>query len=86
MDHGSTYIILACFFGFLMAWGVGANDVANAMGTSVGSKAVTIRQALAIATIFEFAGAFLAGGEVTDTIRQGIVDPTLLSQTPELFI
>jgi len=86
MDHGSTYILMACFFGFLMAWGVGANDVANAMGTSVGSKAITIRQALAIATIFEFAGAFLAGGEVTDTIRQGIVDPALLVQTPELFV
>lgn len=70
----SIYIILACLFGFLMAWGVGANDVANAMGTSVGSKALTIRQAIIIATIFEFIGAFLAGGQVTDTIRKGLLD------------
>lgn len=86
MEYGSTFIVLACIFGFLMACGVGANDVANAMGTSVGSKAVTIRQAIAIATLFEFSGAFLAGGQVTDTLRQGIVDPQLLPHVPELFV
>ena len=67
-------IILACVFGFIMAWGIGANDVANAFGTSVGSGAITLRTALLIACIFEFAGAYLAGGEVTDTIRKGIID------------
>jgi PiT family inorganic phosphate transporter len=69
-----------------MAWGVGANDVANAMGTSVGAKAITIKQAILIAMVFEFAGAYLAGGEVTSTIRKGIIDPELLSDEPELLV
>ena len=56
------------------------------MGTSVGSKAITIKQAIIIAMIFEFAGAYLAGGEVTSTIRKGIIDPTLLASTPELLV
>ncbi|MFN2349880.1 MAG: inorganic phosphate transporter, partial [Thioalkalivibrio sp.] len=68
LEYGTVFIILACVFGFFMAWGVGANDVANAMGTSVGSGALTIRQAVIIAAIFEFAGAWLAGGQVTQTI------------------
>jgi len=69
-----------------MAWGIGANDVANAMATSIGSGALTIRQALIVAAIFEFAGAVLAGGEVTSTIRKGMVDATLFADQPELFI
>ncbi|HEB93603.1 MAG TPA: inorganic phosphate transporter [Gammaproteobacteria bacterium] len=69
-----------------MAWGVGANDVANAMGTSVGSKAITVKQAIIIAAIFEFAGAFLAGGQVTATIRKGIIDADVVSGTPELLV
>jgi PiT family inorganic phosphate transporter len=69
-----------------MAWGVGANDVANAMGTSVGSGALTIKQAILIAILFEFAGAYLAGGEVTSTIRKGIIDPAILSGSPELLV
>ncbi|HIN83049.1 MAG TPA: inorganic phosphate transporter, partial [Chromatiales bacterium] len=69
-----------------MAWGVGANDVANAMGTSVGSKAVTVKQAILIAAIFEFAGAYLAGGQVTQTIRKGMLDPTLLANSPDLLV
>ncbi|HAR56696.1 MAG TPA: inorganic phosphate transporter, partial [Idiomarina baltica] len=63
-SYGLILIVMAGVFGFFMAWGVGANDVANAMGTSVGSKALTIKQAILIAMIFEFAGAYLAGGEV----------------------
>jgi len=74
-QHADLLLILACVFGFFMAWGVGANDVANAMGTSVGSKALTVRQAIFIAMIFEFLGAYLAGGSVTDTIRKGIIAP-----------
>jgi PiT family inorganic phosphate transporter len=85
-EYGQLLVILACVFGFLMAWGVGANDVANAMGTSVGSNALTIKQAIFIAMIFEFAGAYLAGGEVTGTIRKGIVDPVVFADQPELLV
>ena len=85
-QYGDIIIILACVFGFFMAWGVGANDVDNAMGTSVGSKALTLKQAILIAILFEFAGAYLAGGAVTATIRKGIIDPALLSGTPELLV
>jgi PiT family inorganic phosphate transporter len=86
VDYGTAFIILACVFGFFMAWGVGANDVANAMGTSVGSRAMTIRQAVIIAALFEFLGAYLAGGEVTSTIRKGIIDSQLLTNSPDLLI
>ncbi|MBU2863851.1 inorganic phosphate transporter [Reinekea forsetii] len=85
-EYGQILILLACFFGFLMAWGVGANDVANAMGTSVGSKALTVKQAIIIAMIFEFAGAYLAGGEVTSTIRKGIITPSEFADSPELLV
>ncbi|MBZ5487239.1 inorganic phosphate transporter [Halomonas aquamarina] len=85
-QHGEIFIILACLFGFFMAWGVGANDVANAMGTSVGSKAITIKQAIIIAVIFEFLGAWLAGGEVTATIRGGIIDANLLEADPQFLV
>ena len=86
MDHGTTYLILAAAFGLFMAWGIGANDVANAMATSVGSKALTVRNAIIIAAIFEFLGAFLAGGEVTSTIRKGIIDVSSIVDTPEILI
>ena len=85
MDYATTYLVLAAVFGLFMAWGIGANDVANAMATSVGSKALTIRSAIIIAAIFEFAGAYLAGGEVTATIRKGIIDVSQL-EAPELLI
>jgi len=86
VEYGTIFIILACAFGLFMAWGVGANDVANAMATSVGSKALTIKQAIIIAAIFEFLGAYLAGGEVTSTIRKGMMDANLLSENPELLV
>ena len=86
MEYASVFIILACLFGFFMAWGIGANDVANAMGTSVGSGAVTIKHAIIIAAIFEFSGALLAGGEVTQTIRKGMIDTSSLTTTPELLV
>ncbi len=69
-----------------MAWGIGANDVANAVGTSVGSKAISIRKALLIAALFESAGAILAGGQVTDTIRSGIIDPAMFSNSPQILV
>jgi PiT family inorganic phosphate transporter len=84
--YGFTLIVVAAAVGFLMAWGIGANDVANAMGTSVGSKALTIKQAILIAMVFEFAGAYLAGGEVTSTIRKGIIDSGYFINTPELLV
>ena len=60
-QHGTLLLILACVFGYFMAYGVGANDVANAMGTSVGARAITIKQAIIIAMVCEFASAYLAG-------------------------
>lgn len=85
-EHGTIFLILAGVFGLFMAWGIGANDVANAMATSVGSKALTIKQAILVAAVFEFAGAVLAGGQVTKTIRKGIVDADMLSGSPELLL
>ncbi|MFA7387285.1 MAG: inorganic phosphate transporter [Thiohalobacteraceae bacterium] len=78
--------MLAGMFGLFMAWGVGANDVANAMGTSVGSRALTIRQAVIVAAIFEFTGAYLAGGAVTETIRSGMIEADRLSSDPQLLV
>jgi len=86
MEYGMVFLVLAILFGFFMAWGVGANDVANAMATSVGSKALTIKQAIIVAAIFEFAGAVLAGGQVTKTIRKGIIDVSSIVDTPELLV
>ena len=86
MEAEIVYVSLAALFGLFMAWGIGANDVANAMATSVGSKALTIRQAILVAAVFEFLGAVLAGGEVTSTIRKGIVDADLLAGAPELLV
>nr|WP_136250349.1 inorganic phosphate transporter [Ningiella ruwaisensis] len=85
-SYSLILVILAATFGFFMAWGIGANDVANAMGTSVGSKAITLKQAIIIAMIFEFAGAYLAGGEVTSTIRKGIIDAGYFSNVPEYLV
>ncbi len=86
LNSGSTLVMIAAIVGLFMAWGIGANDVANAMGTSVGSKALTIKQAIIIAMIFEFAGAYLAGGEVTSTIRKGIIDASFFVESPELLV
>jgi PiT family inorganic phosphate transporter len=84
--YGYILIALAVVFGVYMTWGIGANDVANAMGTSVGSGAITVKQAIVIAAIFEFAGAFIAGGNVTATIRKGIIDPTSVVNQPEILV
>ena len=72
--------------GGVMAWAIGANDVANAMASTVGSKVLTVRQAILIAAVFEAAGAMLASGQVTNMIRHGIVDLSFFQTQPELFI
>jgi PiT family inorganic phosphate transporter len=84
--YGPTLLILAIIFGVFMTWGIGANDVANALGTSVGSGAITVRTAIIVAAIFEFAGAALAGGNVTQTIRKGIIDPSQIADRPEILV
>ena len=71
--------IAACIY---MACNIGANDVANAMGTSVGSGSLTFKQAIYVAAVAEFAGAFFVGGHVSDTIRKGMLDPTIFSDAP----
>lgn len=72
-SHHLIFFILASVFGIFMAFNIGGNDVANAFGTSVGAKTLTIKQALIIAAVFELSGAIFAGAEVTNTIRSGIV-------------
>jgi PiT family inorganic phosphate transporter len=80
-----TLLVVGAALALYMAWAIGANDVANAMGTSVGSGALTLRRALLVAAVLEFAGAFLVGGHVTDTIRKGIVDPGPFVGSEHLF-
>ena len=78
---GSETLILiglALIFGLYMAWNIGANDVANAMGTSVGSGALTLKRAVILAAVMEFCGAFLVGPHVSETVRKGIVDPAYI--------
>ncbi|NNJ76286.1 MAG: inorganic phosphate transporter [Anderseniella sp.] len=84
--HGTLFLVLAVVFGLYMTWGIGANDVANVMGTSVGSGAITVKTAIIIAAVFEFGGAALAGGHVTRTIRKGIIDPSSITQNPEVLL
>ncbi|MDP6773642.1 MAG: anion permease [Rhodospirillales bacterium] len=79
-------MIIAIVFGLFMTWGIGANDVANALGTSVGSGALNVKTAIAVAAIFEFLGALLAGQHVTRTIRKGIIDPGGIESTPEVLV
>lgn len=86
MDHGIIFITAACVVGLWMTWGIGANDLANIMSTAMGSKAVSVKQAMIIAIIFEIAGAFLGGNGVSDTIRNGIIDVGQFSNSPTLLI
>ena len=79
--HSSMLLVIAAAVGAYMAMGIGANDVANNVGPSVGSGVLTLGAALLIAAIFEAAGALIAGGNVTETIRKGIIDPNLIPDT-----
>ncbi len=81
-----TLFVLATLFGVFMAFNIGGNDVANSFGTSVGAGTLTIKQALLVAAVFEVSGAVIAGGEVTDTIRKGIVDLSSVDVQPMQFV
>src|SRR5438874_13566274 len=86
MDLNSLLQCITLILGLYMAWNIGANDVANAMGTSVGSKALTLRQAVILAAIFEFLGAVLFGASVSETLERGIVNPEVFADKPFVFI
>ncbi|MDZ7965131.1 MAG: anion permease [Nostoc sp. DedSLP03] len=79
-------LLFVALLAFYVAWNLGANDVANAMGTSVGSKAVTLKQALIIAGVLEFTGAVLFGHEVTETLATKIANPALFAATPQILV
>lgn len=88
LSSGADTIILGvtAILGLYMATNIGANDLANAMGTSVGSGALSLKQAVMISMVFNLAGSVLAGSHVSDTIRKGMVDPSLFSGAPEILM
>lgn len=86
MSPETILFIMVLLAGFYMAWSIGANDVANAMGTSVGSRALTLRQAVVIAAILEFSGAFFFGNHVSETIQKGIVDVDVFAGNYREFV
>jgi PiT family inorganic phosphate transporter len=86
MDHATLYFSMAIILCFLMTWGVGANDLANVMSTTMGSKAITVREAMIIAIVFELAGAFLGGTGVTETMRDGIINASQLYTSPQILV
>lgn len=81
-----SLLIISLLFGLYAAWNIGANDVSNAMGTSVGSKALTLRQAVIIAAIFEFAGAVFFGSYVSETLQRGLVNPSVFADNPLILV
>lgn len=86
MEVESILRILVLAIGFYMAWNIGANDVSNAMGTSVGSGALTLRRAVILAAILEFCGAFFVGAPVTETMQKGLIDTNLFISQPLVLI
>jgi inorganic phosphate transporter, PiT family len=86
MDVAFALKAITLLLGFYMAWNIGANDVANAMGTSVGSKALSLKKAVFLAAILEFSGAFFVGSNVSVTIQKGIVDPVIFQSDPLIFV
>jgi len=84
---GYTWVVVyAGVFAFIAAYGIGANDVANSFATSVGAKSITIKQAVILACIFEFAGAVLLGSQVAKTMRKGIADSDCFEDNPQLLM
>src|ERR1700730_16275595 len=86
METESILRILVLVVGFYMAWNIGANDVSNAMGTSVGSGALTLRRAVIVAAIFEFSGAFFVGANVSETVQRGLIDTDMFITEPIVLI
>ncbi|RMF68215.1 MAG: anion permease [Calditrichaeota bacterium] len=86
MSTETVLLGLALLFGFYMAWSIGANDVANAMGTSVGSGALTLKRAVILAALLEFSGALFVGSHVSETVRKGIVNLDVFTGSPLLFV
>lgn len=86
MEVATILHILVLLTGFYMAWNIGANDVSNAIGTSVGSGALTLRRAVIIAAILEFAGAFFVGGNVSETMQRGLIDTSLFHAEPLILV
>ena len=86
MSPETIILIVTLAAGLYMAWNIGANDVANAMGTSVGSGALSLKQAVLIAGILEFAGAFFLGSHVTETVRKGMLDPSIFAHDPHILM
>lgn len=82
----TALLILILMTGFYMAWNIGANDVANAMGTSVGSGALTLKQAVIVAAILEFSGAFFFGSHVSKTMQSGIINADLFAAEPRILV
>ncbi len=86
MDPFTFIPMITLVLGFYMAWNIGANDVANAMGTSVGSKALTLKRAVFLAAILEFSGAYFVGSTVSETIQKGIIDPYIFQGDPMIYV
>jgi inorganic phosphate transporter, PiT family len=86
MEVESFFTILVLLVGFYMSWSIGANDVSNAMGTSVGSGALTLKRAVILAAILEFSGAFFVGSNVSETMQRGIIDTDVFLTDPTLLI
>ncbi len=86
MTDYEPILLISLLFGFYASWNIGANDVSNAMGTSVGSKALTIRQAVVIAAIFEFCGAVFFGSHVSETLQHGLINPQVFADNPSILV
>ncbi len=86
MTMETILTILTLAIGFYMAWNIGANDVSNAMGTSVGSGALTLRRAVILAAVLEFCGAYFLGANVSETLQSGIINPDTYTDRPLTLI
>ena len=86
MDNATILTLLVLAIGFYMAWNIGANDVSNAMGTSVGSGALTLRKAVIIAAVLEFSGAFFLGSHVSETMQKGLIHTQLFAEDPLILV